>query len=151
MDAQTWIFSDVQVDSVEVIAGRAFTFSESAALNSGITKEYLFTTPATKDFYLTVSAVGLLKLTLDLYEATARAGTNLKTALNRNRHSTAVTTAIVHEGVGAGADGTALGDSSAGGAKDRNRQVAAGAQHEVPDPAHERGGREHGDGKAAME
>ena len=108
MDAQKWPFSDLVVDAASLAAGKAFSFSESAALGAAGTKEYIFTTPATGTMHLEVSACALLLLTLDVYEATARAGTNLKTTLNRRRLVATAATATVHEGVGAGADGTLI-------------------------------------------
>ena len=121
MDSQNWPFLDVAVDEdtgglvvidaahYMIHAGQMFAYQEPATLAAAGVKNFVFTTAATKECHFQVFVDSLLELTVDVYKASTRVGTNLRTAYNKNQRSTITPTATVHEAIGGGgADGTLL-------------------------------------------
>lgn len=101
----------------EVHEGDSFYFNENLALGNGASQDYLFTTPnsakrAHWGYEFDAIDAGV---TLNIYEASDRAGTTLQTVFNRDRNSISANTTTLHKGVSGGTtDGTNIGTRRAG-------------------------------------
>jgi hypothetical protein len=114
IDRATRAFEAIDYPHHEVHDGDSFWYSDVVTLNS-TSQDYLITTPNSTQwdhFTYDFDAQGLTDL--EIYEATARAGTDLQVVYNRDRNSATTSVLTVHKNTGAGADGTRILYRSAG-------------------------------------
>ena len=89
--------------------GEMFRYRDAITLGSGVSQDYLLTTPATPWPHLNMTADGTAVTSFLMYEATDKTGTTLQTAFNANRNSANTPLMTVHKGTTGGTtDGTQL-------------------------------------------
>ena len=89
--------------------GEMFRYRDAITLGSGVSQDYLLTTPATPWPHLNMTADGTAVTSFLMYEATDKTGTALQTAFNANRNSANAPLMTIHKGTTGGTtDGTQL-------------------------------------------
>jgi hypothetical protein len=100
----------------EIHEGNQYSFDEVITLASAATQDYFLQTPDTnKVIHFGYAVEGIFGITLELFEATDKAGTSAQTPINRNRNSTNTAGLIVKKGTSGGTtDGAKIGWKKSG-------------------------------------
>ncbi|MCX6010364.1 MAG: hypothetical protein NTW48_10135, partial [Chloroflexi bacterium] len=101
----------------EIHEGDLYRYTDSTTLGSGISQDYLITTPnTTKWAHMMIEIDGSAVTSFFLYEATDKTGTTLQNVYNANRNSANTATTTVRKGTSGGTTDGVLLVSYAGGA-----------------------------------
>ena len=89
--------------------GEMFRYRDSITIGSGVSQDYLITSPVTPWPHLNMIADGTALTSFVMYEDTDKIGTTLQTAFNANRNSANTPLMTIHKGTTGGTtDGTQL-------------------------------------------
>lgn len=113
----------IEVGHVFIHAGETFRYSNPVTLGSGVSQDYMITTPVSgKSMHTILSIDGTAITSFFVYEAGDRTGTTLQTYYNANRNSATTSTATIHKGTSSGTtDGTLLASYASGTATNQSR------------------------------
>ena len=123
VDNTTHTLQIIDYEHHEIHAGSHFFYTDSVALASAATQDYLITTPnTTKWAHLIFSASGSAVTQVQIYEGSNKTGTTPQTVFNSNRNSLTEATVTVHKGTSGGStDGTLIWQRKSGAATQQSR------------------------------
>ena len=116
----------------ELHEGHHFFYTDSVELASGVSQDYLITTPNTDKWsHATFELDGSAITQFQIYEGANRTGTTLQTTFNNNRNSSNTPGMTIHKGTSGGStDGTLIRQYKGGRALG-NSQVPTGNRNEL--------------------